>query len=91
MQFRKNPFLPKDRPLYREHITTFVLSMSPLAGEILTFKHLKNIIQQENNDSHIGELTFLQEILTINPTGFSKNPMGIKFLKTEQYLIPVGI
>lgn len=55
MQLRKNPFIPKDRPLYIEHtcITTFVFNMSHLAGEILTFKkiisHRKTMIPIAGN------------------------------------------
>lgn len=37
MTFRKIPYIPNDRPLSREYITTFVFSEFYLTGEIITF------------------------------------------------------
>lgn len=66
MQFRKNPNILKDRPLFREYITPLIgFNLPHMIGEIYTFKN-EYFLHITNNTNMVN--IFLQEILKI---GFS--------------------
>lgn len=56
MHFRKNPYIPNDRPLSAENILfTFVFSVSNLTGDLVKKYFIRNCVP-------IGEISFQQKM-----------------------------